>query len=143
MSSICHPPVVPGQHCSKHNYPLHATHLSSHSNTAVEMSGQEKQKGTEKDVEAGRPDGETTSLAQRLTRPPRQRQTWVRFPRLVWIFLPGRAIPVTKKMVLQWLLHQMPGVIGSRGTGWPGANILWVGQIGWSAISASVWQHLK
>ena len=34
-------------------------------------------------------------------------------PAFVVDFLPGRIIPVTLKMVLQWLPCQVPGVIGS------------------------------
>ena len=37
---------------------------------------------------------------------------------------PGRVIPVTEKLALQWLLCQEPGVIGSAGTGRPGVSIL-------------------
>ena len=41
-------------------------------------------------------------------RPPRERQTWVRFP-----LYPGRVIPVTYTLALQWLSCRAPGVIRS------------------------------
>ena len=34
-------------------------------------------------------------------------------PLVPWIFFPGCFIPVTSKLVLQWLPCQVPGVIGS------------------------------
>ena len=41
------------------------------------------------------------------------RHTWVRFPLSVWIFFLDRVIPVTLKLVVQWLPCLAPGVIGS------------------------------
>ena len=53
------------------------------------------------------------SLAQWLRRPPRERKIRGSIPpRAVSIF-PGRVIPVTSKLVLQWLPCQALGVIGS------------------------------
>ena len=59
--------------------------------------------------------------------------------------LPGRVIPVTSKLALQWLPCQAPGVIGSV-LGLVGAASVYCGWVRWkvgSAISVSVWQHVK
>ena len=53
---------------------------------------------------------------------PWERQIWVRFLFAVDLF-PGWVIPVTYKLVLQWLPCQAPGVTG---TCWPGVSMQWL-----------------
>ena len=68
----------------------------------------------------------------------------VRIP-LVPGFFRGRVIPVTWKLALQWLPCQTPGVTGSA-LGLAGKVSVycdWVRWKVWSAISISVWQHVK
>ena len=55
-------------------------------------------------------------------------------------FFQGRVIPVTRKLALQWLPCQAPGVIGSV-LGLVYCDWVWVKV--WSATSISVWQHVK
>ena len=56
---------------------------------------------------------------------------------------PGRVIPVTWKLALQWLPIQVPAHNRvSTGTGRPGVSILWLGKV-WSTTSVSVWQHVQ
>ena len=54
----------------------------------------------------------TASLAKLLRRPPRERKIRGSNPACDWIF-PGRVIPVTYKLALQWLPCQAPDIIGS------------------------------
>ena len=86
----------------------------------------------------------TVSLAWWLRRPPRERKIRGLNPACDGIF-PGRVIPVTYKLALQWLPCQAPGVIGSA-LGLVGPVSVycdWVRQKVGSATSISVWQHVK
>ena len=60
-------------------------------------------------------------------------------------FFQGRVIPVTSKLELQWLPCQAPGVIGLvLGLVGPVSVYCdWVRWKVWSAISISVWHHVK
>ena len=60
-------------------------------------------------------------------------------------FFRGRVIPVTKKLALQWLPCQAPGVLGSV-LGLVGLVSVYCDWVRWkvgSATSISVWQHVK
>ena len=62
--------------------------------------------------ELASPFSRTASLAWWLRRPPRERKIRGSNPACDGIF-PGRVIPVTQKLALQWLPCQTPGIIGS------------------------------
>ena len=58
---------------------------------------------------------------------------------------PGRVIPVTSKVALQWLSCQAPGVIGSA-LGLVGPVSVYCDWVRWkvrSATSISAWQHVQ
>ena len=60
-----------------------------------------------------RSSGRIASLALWLRRPPRERQSRVQFPLSCLGLCPGRVIPVTSKLMVQWLPSQAHVDIGS------------------------------
>ena len=84
-------------------------------------------------------------LASWLRRPPRQRKIPGSNPASAVGIFPGRVIPVTSKLALQWLPCQAPGFIWSvLGLVGPVSVYCdWARWKVWSATPISVWQHVN
>ena len=70
-----------------------------------------------------------------VRRPCRDWRTWVRFPTFAVDLFPGRILPVSSKVVLQWIPCQAQGVSTQCMPGWDRRL--------WSATSLSFWQHVQ
>ena len=94
--------------------------------------------------------------------PPWERQTWVWFLLLLWIFLINKSNLIILIIIIIIIFFLVKSASGwqtgtpvttlpgswhyrvSAGTGWPCVNILWLGEVQiWSATSVSVWQHIQ
>ena len=90
-------------------------------------------------------EADTASLAKWLRRPPRERKIPGSNPSCDRIFPGSSHTCDLKKLTLQWLPCQAPGVIGSvlGLVGLASVYCDWVRWKVWSATSISVWQHVQ